>query len=422
MACSVGNGTENMDELASEFMAYRIGLLIHIIYPPIIGVIGLCGNLVSILVMVQRKNRKVPCCILLAGLAVSDNIILAASIGGWATTVPLSTLTSDQCQVITFFFKMGGIGSALLTVAVTADRFIMTCCALRIFSWHTPSRAFILCLILTVLSAIPALLVATRATLINGMTCASFAQGPSHSETIVLMVVFGLLPITVILGLNAAVIRVLRRGERLRRLHCRDSDSQILPIHIDNPISRPFGDSRTGSIIYSDSSHRTSVSNISTLEIPDACDETHPAFVSDPSEIDSSCWKNCGTASEVPVTPRDKRGWSVERQLTCVLLKVSVVFIILRLPQFVRFVVYSFIYYRDDPATYATYILIYNISNKLYITNSAIGLLMYALPSSKFQSDIKVLMKNTLACCLLKRSDYVKDNITVSSNCTVTRF
>ena len=89
-----------------------------------------------------------------------------------------------------------------------------------------------------------------------------------------------------------------------------------------------------------------------------------------------------------------------ESQLVILLLLVTFSLLILTLPQYVRYVVYLILNSRADPEAYATYILVYNITQKLYFTNSMCNFFLYAIGGSKFRQDVKDLFcrrSNSLA-------------------------
>ena len=80
-----------------------------------------------------------------------------------------------------------------------------------------------------------------------------------------------------------------------------------------------------------------------------------------------------------------------ESQLVVMLLLVTFTLLILTLPQYIRYVVYLIMNSRADAEAYATYILVYNITQKLYFTNSMCNIFLYAIGGSKFRQDVKEL-------------------------------
>ena len=86
-----------------------------------------------------------------------------------------------------------------------------------------------------------------------------------------------------------------------------------------------------------------------------------------------------------------KHGKSRESQLVAMLLLVSFALLVLTLPQYIRYAVYLVIDNRYSVKVYATYILFYNLTQKLFFTNSMCNIFLYAMGGSKFRQDVKNL-------------------------------
>ena len=85
---------------------------------------------------------------------------------------------------------------------------------------------------------------------------------------------------------------------------------------------------------------------------------------------------------------------SVENQLTLMLLSVTMLFLILLCPTYIRFIYLAFAE-RDTPYKYANSMLFFQISSKLYTTNSGINFFLYCISGQKFRNDLKEI----LFCC-----------------------
>ena len=72
--------------VVSRHIMYKVGVAIHRYYLPVIVVLGIVGNSLSLAVMTRPHNRQISCCLYMSALAVSDNINLF--IGGyyWSVT------------------------------------------------------------------------------------------------------------------------------------------------------------------------------------------------------------------------------------------------------------------------------------------------------------------------------------------------
>ena len=86
-----------------------------------------------------------------------------------------------------------------------------------------------------------------------------------------------------------------------------------------------------------------------------------------------------------------KHGKSPESQLVVMLLLVAFALLVLTLPQYIRYAVYLVIDNRSSVKVYATYILFYNLTQKLFFTNSMCNIFLYAIGGSKFRQDVKKL-------------------------------
>ena len=90
---------------------------------------------------------------------------------------------------------------------------------------------------------------------------------------------------------------------------------------------------------------------------------------------------------------RRKTMRNAENQLTIMLLLVTTLFLILLCPTYFRFI-YLVFAKRDTPSDYAKSMLIYQITAKLYISNSGINFFLYCISGQKFRNDLKELL-----CC-----------------------
>ena len=113
---------------------------------------------------------------------------------------------------------------------------------------------------------------------------------------------------------------------------------------------------------------------------------------------------NVGTVGE---ERRHKTLKSAENQLTTMLLLVTTLFLILLLTTYIRFIYAAFVI-SDTPSKFATSMLIFEISYKLYVTNSGINFFLYCICGQKFRSDLKIAF--LLLCGLLRRLKFLQHN------------
>ena len=87
---------------------------------------------------------------------------------------------------------------------------------------------------------------------------------------------------------------------------------------------------------------------------------------------------------------------SAENQLTIMLLLVTMLFLILLFPTYIRCIYLNFVK-RDTPSKYASSMLFFQITYKLYTTNNGINFLLYCISGEKLRNDLKAML-----CCILK--------------------
>ena len=110
---------------------------------------------------------------------------------------------------------------------------------------------------------------------------------------------------------------------------------------------------------------------------------------------------NGGTAREGSgqgMDVRQKNMKNAENQLTIMLLLVTTLFLILLCPAYCRFIYLAFSK-QDTPFEYAKSMILYQVTAKLYTSNSGINFFLYCISGQKFRKDLKEI----LCCCDLSR-------------------
>ena len=100
-----------------------------------------------------------------------------------------------------------------------------------------------------------------------------------------------------------------------------------------------------------------------------------------------------GTESFPNIDKRQRTMKSAENQLTIMLLLVTVLFLILLIPTNIRFIYLSLVEI-DTPSKYASSMLFFEITYKLYTTNHGINFLLYCVSGKKFRHDLKEMLCN----------------------------
>ena len=111
---------------------------------------------------------------------------------------------------------------------------------------------------------------------------------------------------------------------------------------------------------------------------------------------------------------RQKSMESVENQLTVMLLLVTTLFLILMIPVQLR-VLYLLFVTVDTPFQYAYVKLLFQVTHKLYNTNSGLNFFLYCLSGRKFRNDLKEL----LCCSGRKKKSFVGEKHELDSNITI---
>ena len=108
---------------------------------------------------------------------------------------------------------------------------------------------------------------------------------------------------------------------------------------------------------------------------------------------------------------------STEKQVTIMLLLVTTLFLILLVPTYIRFIYVAFAA-RDTPLEYAKTLLVFQITAKLYKTNSGINFLLYCVSGKKFRNDLKEILScfNHSGQSENKRKDGSQSNGTENSS------
>ena len=99
------------------------------------------------------------------------------------------------------------------------------------------------------------------------------------------------------------------------------------------------------------------------------------------------------------------------------LLLVTMLFLILLIPTYIRFIYLTFVE-RDTPSKYASSMLFFQVTYKLYTTNNGINFFLYCLSGQKFRNDLKEIICAIMKCCSPSSGEITSNNDT-ESNVTV---
>jgi hypothetical protein len=104
---------------------------------PVISIVGLVGNTLSLLVFMSKRMRKSPCSVFQASLAVVDNTFLVGLLVTWIDGECQAFLTIDfACQLLIFITYVTSFLSVWFIVGFTCERF---------FAIYFPLRRQLMC-------------------------------------------------------------------------------------------------------------------------------------------------------------------------------------------------------------------------------------------------------------------------------------
>lgn len=160
--------TTPLDTFAMDLIAY---------YIPFITFAGTIGNVLSVLVFIRTKLKKLSSSYYLAALSISDTGYLLCNFSQWINTLNINIYNRDGfCQLFTFLSSMCTALSAWLVVAFTVERFIAVRYPLKRQTMCTVRRAksvLIVLVCMSIIHCLPLLSIseALHDKLYNTMTC-----------------------------------------------------------------------------------------------------------------------------------------------------------------------------------------------------------------------------------------------------------
>ena len=101
---------------AKSYSFYKAAMGLNLYYSPMLIVVGFLGNSLSLVVMLQRNNRKFSCCVYLAGLALGDNLFMCNAFHLWLMTAIFPEQFTDlHCTIVAYSFQVRKINLLLTT-------------------------------------------------------------------------------------------------------------------------------------------------------------------------------------------------------------------------------------------------------------------------------------------------------------------
>ena len=331
------NNTNNTEKLSNvnwfkedveSYMSFKIASYIDLYWLPILVPIGLTGNTLSFLVMMKPNNRKMSTCIYMAAISLNDNLMMVLALYTWLVI----TLKIHKVHPMECKFI-----AFMVFVAMQNSTFLVLVMTLDKFTaikWPHKAATYSTATRakMTVIGVVVCVLVYNIphifSTKMVGDVCLGYAIGGTITKF------YSWLSFI----LNAAV-------------------PFLLLIYMNYVIVQKVR-----------SSHKMFRGN-------------NPGRGQGEGE----------QAGQSTAVRRQNKMKNTENQLTIMLLLVTTLFLVLMIPTYIRFVYTSFVT-RDTPAKYASLMLFYHISHKLYNTNNGINFFLYCISGQKFRNDLKELL------------------------------
>ena len=140
MTFDLPNSNSSLDSQTVSVLTYTLlGLILFIM------VLGLCGNLVTLVVMWQSRQTQRSHDILITVLAISDCIALipttlSHSSVSKAVGVDIRTITSVGCKLYTAIWQSATTSTLTVVVLISVERFVAVWFPLRAAVWLSPKR------------------------------------------------------------------------------------------------------------------------------------------------------------------------------------------------------------------------------------------------------------------------------------------
>lgn len=326
---------------------------------PIVIILGLVGNILSFLVMMQKHNRSKSTCIYLAALALTDIGSLITLAYLWFVTELQGPWSDAGCKIWVYVVFLMTAGSAFTLLVVTFDRWIAICFPFKAPLWCTIARTRIILIVTYAFVVVFYIPMALQSAVVDGPVCAAFAERTQAAQVLswVNLAALPIIPFFLILAMN---IMIIHRVYKSRAFQTKAAP----PV---NP--RPQNGAGT---------------------------KTNPS-----------------EAEAAPNTPEatSSTDRSRENQLTIMLLLVSFTYLVIILPISVRVLFYAFYEYTASTERYGVYVLLYSSLNLLLFLNNAINFYLYCLSGTRFRSDLRRLVG-----CKSKSSEASQASNTTSSS------
>ena len=315
-------------EEVETYMTYKIATYINQYWFPTLVPIGLIGNTLSFLVMTKSNNRKVSTCIYMAAISINDNLMMCLALHNWLViVVKIHEWELWECKIAAYLVNYCLQSSAYQVLVMTFDKYVAIKWPHKAATYSTPKRAKIILSCIFLCALIYNSPHLLVASLV-GDQCLTYVVGGT---------------ITTVFSWITFIINGIIPFSML--------------IHMNHIIVQTVRKSRK--------MFRTNTTSTDT----------------------NSSIQDLNKGMDV----RQKTMKSAENQLTIMLLLVTVLFVILLIPTYIRFI-YLTLVERDTPSKYASSMLFFHVTHKLYHSNNGINFFLYCISRRKFRNDLKEIL------------------------------
>ena len=410
---AISETSETRPDVLSDYMSYRIGEVIKIYAFPPIAVVGIVGNSISMLVMFQRDNRRTSFGVYVGVLAISDTLVLCIKFTNWLVRVLRSSPLRDvDCKVMAYLITALHMNGFFIIAGFTFDRLMAVRYPFKAMVWCTARRAKI---VICIGCAVAFLLTVPFVILnhVENNVCAMGTPGSVASVVYPLLAVFfGLVvPFISLTSMNAVIIIGIRKRLQFRSKYAPDGSgssaveatemsesatccSQVPP-QIQSVTCSGQVPPQNQSVMCSGQVPPQNQSVTCSGQIPEqnqsvTCSGQVPpqnqsvtCSGQEPRQIQS---RDNRKIHSTPMTARD-------RNAIVVLLVVSVAFLLLVAPYFLRIALFSMTNRTRTMSVNADYMLFFQLSQKLYYANNACNFFLYCMSGTKFRNDVVRLFR-----------------------------
>ena len=198
-------------------MTFKIANFIDTYWFPILIPIGLVGNTLSFIVMIQPNNRKMSTCIYMAAISINDNLMMLSSFHNLLVVVlKVHGWYLWECKVASFWALLALQNSTFQVLAMTIDKYIAIKWPHKAATYSTPRRARMIAVNLSACAIVynsPQLYLTH---VVDGQ-CVAYGTGglPSQIYSWSSFVLNAIIPFTFLFYMNFVIVKAVRNSRKM---------------------------------------------------------------------------------------------------------------------------------------------------------------------------------------------------------------